>query len=165
MDVCCDQLIRMSWRLSYPCVVSRRNYLCWCVVFKIRTLWTWFPHTTFQNKNRPSFRVGLFHDVLPCLSSSYFCLIHVCCDICIYIYIFLFFFFLGGGCAWQVYEQYPSLLAEQTAYATAAASLNLRHYRINNYAIESEKVGGSIIIPWSLRISTCTHETVHPDVC
>lgn len=75
-------------------------------------------------------------------ASSMFVVIYV------YIYIFFFFsFFWGGGCAWQVYEQYPSLLAEQTAYATAAASLNLRHYRINNYAIESEKVGGSIIIP------------------
>lgn len=40
----------------------------------------------------------------------------------------------------QVYEAFPSLLAEQTAYATAAATLNLKHYRINNYAIENEKV-------------------------
>ncbi|CAM9914332.1 unnamed protein product, partial [Laminaria digitata] len=40
----------------------------------------------------------------------------------------------------KVYEAYPSLLAEQTAYATAAATLNLRHYRINNLAIENEKV-------------------------
>lgn len=35
---------------------------------------------------------------------------------------------------------YPSLLAEQTAYATAAATLDMKHYRINNYAIENEKV-------------------------
>ncbi|CAM9622924.1 unnamed protein product [Phaeothamnion confervicola] len=40
----------------------------------------------------------------------------------------------------RVYEQYPSLLAEQTAYATAAASLGLRHLRINNLAVENEKV-------------------------
>lgn len=40
----------------------------------------------------------------------------------------------------QVYEAYPSLLAEQTAYATAAATLNLKHYRLNNLAIENEKV-------------------------
>ncbi|CAM9452109.1 unnamed protein product, partial [Sphacelaria rigidula] len=40
----------------------------------------------------------------------------------------------------QVYAQYPSLLAEQTAYSTAAATMDLRHYRLNNYAIESEKV-------------------------
>lgn len=41
--------------------------------------------------------------------------------------------------SWQVYELYPSLLAEQTAYATACATLGLKHYRINNYAVESEK--------------------------
>eukprot|EP00903_Cladosiphon_okamuranus_P016249 g14987.t1 len=40
----------------------------------------------------------------------------------------------------KVYEAFPSLLAEQTAYSTAAATLNLKHYRINNYAIENEKV-------------------------
>lgn len=40
----------------------------------------------------------------------------------------------------QVYDAYPSLLAEQTAYATAAATLDLKHYRLNNYAIENEKV-------------------------
>ncbi len=40
----------------------------------------------------------------------------------------------------QVYQEYPSLLAEQTAYATAAATLNLKHYRVNNLAIENEKV-------------------------
>ncbi|CBJ48920.1 conserved unknown protein [Ectocarpus siliculosus] len=40
----------------------------------------------------------------------------------------------------KVYEMYPSLLAEQTAYATAAATLDMKHYRINNYAIENEKV-------------------------
>lgn len=40
----------------------------------------------------------------------------------------------------KVYEQYPSLLAEQTAYATACATLDLKHYRVNSYAIENEKV-------------------------
>lgn len=44
---------------------------------------------------------------------------------------------MAGG---QVYEAFPSLLAEQTAYATAAAALNLKHYRLNNLAVESEKV-------------------------
>ncbi|CAN0309388.1 unnamed protein product, partial [Scytosiphon promiscuus] len=40
----------------------------------------------------------------------------------------------------KVYEAYPSLLAEQTAYATASATLDLKHYRLNNFAIENEKV-------------------------
>lgn len=40
----------------------------------------------------------------------------------------------------QVYDIYPDLLAEQTAYATAAATLNLKHYRLNNLAMRSEGV-------------------------
>lgn len=47
---------------------------------------------------------------------------------------------LGDSGASQVFNYSPSLLSEQTAYATAAATVDLRHYRINSYAIESEKV-------------------------
>ena len=90
-------------------------------------------------------------------------LIALCCEIAFVCTCPPFFLEYGAATRLQVYEAYPSLLAEQTAYATAAATLNLKHYRINNYAIESEKVCAcNISRTCPCRISLAIHRNLVP---